>query len=249
MAGSSTQINPNFANDISFIGQVASTNATILATFGYHTGVLPGGDYISNLSDRATALLIEQFQWTFEDDFTKRDRPNIQSLVRSFVDQLQGCENSLQDIALFRSIDTANGSTLDGLGSIVGLLRTSSDDDVYRSDIKFQIYLNVSNGEPETIISALTSIVNAESVSYLENYPAGIILNAVVSSIPPSNLRERLEKIVAAGVKLQLTYNFAGGEPFGFSESNGAPTSGLGFTEYNYPAADINAGRLVEIIT
>lgn len=65
---SNPKINPNYKNDIAFIGQVTSLNNSIIATFGYHIFTLPESDYINNHVEIAKSLLLEQFQWTMENE-------------------------------------------------------------------------------------------------------------------------------------------------------------------------------------
>lgn len=178
-----------------------------------------------------------------------RTRPKIHNIIEALVKQLQIAEDTLNDMYIFTYIETAFGKQLDEIGDIVGIDRTSIDDDVYRSDIIFQIYINTSNGEPETLISVYRDIIDAVSVSYSEIHPAGVILNAISTQIPPPDIQTKMESISPSGVKLYLTYSLIGDDSFGFSEENGTPTTGLGFSEDGYPAGDSNAGRIVELIS
>ena len=190
--------------DISLFGFNIDTTYTeidtsSIGTFGYLRFLTDDTGYIPDHTEIAKALLIEQF---------KKDKPNLHGVVEAFVDQVQNCEDTLQDIYKFRSVLTANGEQLDLIGEMVGQPRTSADDDIYRADIIFKIYVNTSNGEPETLISALDQIVQANSIDYSETYPAGVLLNINVASRPiPENIIERMEQIKPAGVKLSMTYN------------------------------------------
>jgi len=186
--------------DVSLYGFNTQDNgellSSLIATYGYIGFAVVKIDYIANHTERALDLLIEEF---------RKDKPKLHGLIASFTNQMQDAEDTLYDLVRFRSIELASGKQLDELGVVLGLTRTSGDDDEYRADLYFQIFLNISNGEPETLIQSLQMITNAENIHYLGSYPAGVILtiNQAVGSLP-SNILEKMRRLKAAGVRLDL---------------------------------------------
>jgi hypothetical protein len=169
-----------------------------LASYGWLTWTPSYGGLISDHIERTINLLIEQF---------RVDRPFITTLVQSVAKSCQEIENVLYDLIRFRTIALSTGIQLDAIGSVVGCSRTSADDEVYRSDIYFQIYLNKSGGEPETLISALQRVTGA-TIDYSEPATATVLLmiNKFVRSLP-SNLKTKMKSLTAAGVSLELRYS------------------------------------------
>ena len=173
---------------------------------------------------------------------------NFQKYIKIFIDQLQECEDAAQQFANVRSINNATGILLDIAGEIVGVDRLGRSDSEYRTAIKNKILLNRSSGEPETVIQGLRIFANATNISYYEVWPAKI--NLVFSSVvaPPADLRESLEQIAPAGVKIYLNW-INEGEFFGFDGEGGFPAAPntAGFGEEGVGNEDIG-GNLVEEI-
>ena len=250
---------PN-VKDVSLFGDNvdASRNlvlsSSLVSTYGWLLWSPGPGGHIDNHVERTIALLIEQF---------RVERPKINSLVSSVAASCQEVEDVLYDLLRFRAVGYATGKQLDEIGAIVGLTRTSDNDDVYRDDIYFQIYLNKSNGEPETLISALQRVTGAH-IDYCEPSPATAILtiNQAVKPLP-ADLLKKMQSLAAAGVKLYVQYNNAV-DKFIFNgdvESDSAYppyyiagdpyfSAGLGFSElYISDSHTEGGGSLTELIT
>ena len=74
-------------------------------------------------------------------------------------------------------IDTMEGEQLDGIGSIVGEDRQGRSDAEYREAIRVRISLNVSSGEPETVIWLFKTLTDPTgAIDYFEDYPAGYVI-------------------------------------------------------------------------
>lgn len=225
----------------------------LIATYGYLDWQPDPGGHIGNIADRTCALLIEQF---------RVDRPRINALVRSVAQLCQDVENVLYDLIRYRAINLAVGKQLDRIGEIVGLSRTSTDDDAYRSDLYFQIFLNTSGGEPETLISALQRATGAARVDYCEPTPARVVLTANETTKPiQPNLLIRMQSLAAAGVKVDVQINNAANsfifngdvldaidEPPYYSCINDPYFSGLGFGELMPDESVEGGGAFTELI-
>lgn len=137
--------------------------------------------YISNMEERALALLAGQFRGTNPDG----TQTNFQRLISSFVASAQDLEDTIQQLRSQRNLDTAVGVQLDGLGEILGLERSSGETDSnYRERLKFQIFINESTGTPEELIKALAFLTDASEVIYFESYPASYQMSTNGTTFP-----------------------------------------------------------------
>jgi PKD repeat protein len=215
-------------------------------THGY--GVLSKINYVTvegtgiNMAQLIINLLIEQF---------RRDKQKLHGFLNSVAIMVQDIEDSLTDLKRFRGIISAEGTSLDLIGDIVGCPRTSVDDDIYRADIYFQIAINNSKGTAEELITALKRISGASAVDFSEGQPATITLtiNDTID-IPLETIIARLNKIRPAGVKLILKYTH-GNTPFIFGGEGSSPpyfSSGSGFGETGAGWETVG-GNIVELIS
>jgi len=178
--------------------------------------------YINDHVARAMLLMIEQF----------KPATNLKNFISSFIKELQKCEDTIRDLMTRRLISTAQGALLDEIGLIVGEDRNGRPDEIYRLAIYERIFVNVSNGEPETIIRVVKFWADCELVRYFEIYPAEILVNINSGLILP--LIATIQKIVPVCVSVSIS-NIYTTIPFSFSGEGGIPFSeGLGFSEHNY---------------
>lgn len=166
-------------------------NVLLISTFGWffkdeEVIVIP--DHVAT----AKSLLIEQF----------KTKENINKLVEVFAQEWADIEMVLYQMSIDRWIDTAQGVQLDNVADIVGITRDSRDDDDLREAVRFQIFTNNSQGDPETVIKAVLEITNATSVDYSETYPAGIQVST--NGIVPTDFEERMKRVIPAGVSITL---------------------------------------------
>jgi len=213
--------------NIAYIGQNSPLNVGNIGTFGYHTFLGVSSDVITDHVQRTLGLLIEQFE----------DKENINNFLTAIVEPIQEIEYQCNDFLRFRNIDDASGAQLDIVGAIAGEDRNFRTDDEYREAIIIRNILNKSFGEPETIILAVKTITKATQCSYLESYPAGVNINFKTVFSVPSNLREQIESIMLAGVRLGLTQS-DDNQDFAFGGEGGFPpepnTLGFGETGSGY---------------
>lgn len=171
---------------------------------------------IPNYFERAIALLASQFQIRNPDG----SLTNLQKLVQALSGQAQVINTQQQLLLTMRSLNTAQGIQLDGLGQILGLPRISGQSDAsYREDLQFQVFINGSNGTPEELIHILKFLTDATDVWYLELYPAAFWMTTNGLTFPPtpSDLVSIIQNVSPAGVEfvtLVATYDT---NPFVFS--------------------------------
>lgn len=155
---------------------------------------------ITNHVERALNLLVSQFKETN----SGQARNNIQKLIKCLVEQVQEIDNVNQQLLNQRSLNTALGVQLDKLGEILGLERQDGEsDEDYRERLKFQAFINNSDGTPEKVINILKVITNATKVRYHELHPAAFQLTTDGSSFPNpvSQLIDLISSSSPAGVQ------------------------------------------------
>ena len=118
---------------------------------------------MSHVVSDALRLYTEQF----------RESDNLLHLTSALLNNIPQLEQDYQDLLNNRWVDTAIGEQLDRMGDIVGVLRQGRSDNAYRSAIRFQIFINTSKTEPETIITATRVLSGGDFIRYWENYAAG----------------------------------------------------------------------------
>ena len=193
-----------YSKDISLFGfnydpiSHPELSSGLISTLGYlRWNPAPEG-HISDMVAKTVGLLVEQF---------RRERPFIAGLIAAVAVSCQEVEDVLFDLLRFRSVGGATGTQLDEIGKIVGLTRTGEDDD-YRNDIYFQIFINRSNGTPETLISCLETVTAAVKIELVEAFPARVIMTINQALKPlPGNLLAKMRRIKAAGVSLDIQVN------------------------------------------
>lgn len=172
---------------------------------------------IPNHVQRAIALLAGQFQQSLLDGEYSR----FQRLIQAFVTQFQEIDDVDQTLKSQRSIETSVGVQLDGLGQILGLSRLPDEsDDDYREKLKFQIFINKSNGTPEEIIAVLKFLTKATKIRYHEYYPAAFQMDTdgITFSVPPEQLVSAIQSVSPAAVQYTpITATYGAPLPFVFS--------------------------------
>lgn len=158
------------------------------------------------------ALLISQF----------KDKKIIQGLLTVFLKQCDGLNLVYEELRTLRWIDSSEGEQLDGLGDILVLRRDGRTDDRYREALKFKIFINVSKGQPETIIKAVKFFTNANTVDYSEIYPASSWVYTDGGDVP-FYITCALQDLMPAGVPINLIGTFGHNPSFQFGEGQTVP--------------------------
>lgn len=152
-----------------------------------------------------------------------KDKERIRAIVSSKTEQDQVLENTLHDLNNFRSIDTAVGVQLDGLGDILGIDRGGLNDEDYRARLKIKIVQNLSNGEPDRLITVYAFLTGATQIQYAEHYPAGVALMAN-APVPPGQetlIYREIQKIAPAGVRVDYIGEYDPDDAFAFEGTTG----------------------------
>jgi hypothetical protein len=110
----------------------------------------------------------------YSDQFS--DSQRIKDLTASLLKPLLSLRTSFEQLEEDRWIDTAEGVQLDELGAILGVARKGRTDSEYRLILRFQIFINTSKTEPETLIKATRVLSGGTFIRYWENPDAGFHL-------------------------------------------------------------------------
>lgn len=184
---------------------------------------------IDNYAERLKSLLLHQFQ----------DKETFLGFVDGFAISAQDLEDELFRFFNELSLNEAIGQQLDGIGEILGEPRLARNDDDYRAFLSVRITINISRGEPETLISVLAAITESTFVLLTEVFPARVEMFFNGATIP-ANLIDNMKLVKPAGVQLVLISNPTG-TPFVFA----GDASGEGLNEFGLDLG----GSLAEIYT
>ena len=146
-----------------------------------------------------------------------KDKPVIVGFLTQVANYANLLENLLQQMTTQRSVYTAIGTQLDQIGKIVGVDRSGLSDADYRNQIFFQIGVNSSRSNPESIIQIVKFITNSTYVKYDEEYPASVRIFVNGKDNIGDNITN-LKKIAPLGVDVQIEYINQGS--FGFDPPN-----------------------------
>jgi phosphomannomutase len=221
--------------NIAIFGQLVPFDMVQVASFGYFVG--PAPETIPDHVNSSMKLFVEQFE----------DSENFKSLASAFIRPYNEIEIQLAELNKIKDLNNATGDRLDILGEIVGEERKSRPDDEYRTAIRVKIFLNSSSGEAARIIQAAISFTQATRIDFIEDYPAGILLEITTPFPLPANLIDELEKIALAGVRIGISLS-NDGDDFIFDDEGGFFSGpGLGFGETG-AGFENEGGKFVELI-
>jgi hypothetical protein len=133
------------------------------------------------------------------------DKPNVQGLVKSYLQNIEKVEKIYEQLLNERGVFTAIGAQLDVIGTIVGQKRGGNADPEYRQDILNRIAINAADGTPEKIIEILKTITGSAKAQVFEHYPANV--HAFISGAPSNSVAEALQDITPAGVSSRLMFD------------------------------------------
>lgn len=182
---------------------------------------------------KVVALLLEQY----------KGQPKMEGLIKSFASQIQELENAFFDMVAKRTLDGAEGTILDEMGTIVVQDRLGFDDAFYRNLLKAKVGENTSQGEIEKIIQITQLLTGADLVHLQEWYPAGIGLffDRELDAALINFFYQRLNRVEVATVRLEALICFDPDEGFAFE---GGPGNAAGFGDINNSAT---GGKIAEL--
>lgn len=190
---------------------------------------------ISDHIARAEARLLEQY----------KQSERIRGIISDITIQVQQIEDMLFDVLDGRTIDTAIGQQLDNLGKILGLNRVpGQSDEEYRTLLKAQIIVNVSNGEPSQVINFFKILTNAMQI-YLGDLAFGevsVMSELVLTQDDVDLYFKQIKRVLGAGIRVESLGTFDIAEPFAFA---GTYAIGRGFGD----STDLTAGGKLATIS
>lgn len=136
-------------------------------------------------------------------------KPRLEAFLCTLGDQATQVELALWDLYTKRTLATAEGAQLDGIGRIVGEPRKGRTDEVYRVFLRVRILVNRSDGRIGDLYSILLQAFGqGAEVAILEHYPAAIqvILLDDIGDVAPSDFALYLRQAKAGGVRLDFVY-------------------------------------------
>lgn len=164
-----------------------------------------------------------------------RGKVRIEKVISSNADQWQEIEDATHAMFLNRALDNAEGLQLDNLGLIVGQSRPAGETDAnYRTLLLVKIGKNVSEGDPERLISVFNLLTGAGLV-HLQDLGGGHVMLSCDVAIPPALVDDyyaAMEDVAVGGVKVDYIVVFTPTLPFAFA---GGPIPGGGFGDSTAP--------------
>jgi hypothetical protein len=160
-----------------------------------------------------------------------RGKPNIEAAIRAIIGGKQELEDTFFDLFNKRlSLADAEGEQLDQYGTIVGQERLNFNDEFYRILLIARIGINISNGEPERIISTLKLFTSANFIHYMNLRNAEIALGSdgQINPLTVEFLIGNLQRTVMGGVRVNYLCMYDPDEAFSFAGDN-TKTIGMGF--------------------
>lgn len=195
------------------------------------------GICIDTHEEDAKNRLIEQY----------KKKPRIEGLVSALgAKQYQDIEDGICGLFDRLNIDLSEGVQLDGIGQIVGQKRMGASDDVYRLFLKTKVSANNSKSSIEDVISAWTILTGSENIEVKEIFPATVQISSDFNIPSPFDalIKDLLQDILGAGVRLEGILVFDPENAFAFAETPDNPNTG-GFGDLNDPNVGGEFARFV----
>lgn len=138
-------------------------------------------------------------------------KPDLASILRSYLAQAQDIEDALFEIISERCLDVAVGVQLDTLGRLVKQPRTTASDDRFRTAIRARIAINKSNGTAEDLIRVASLLLTefGEAFELRDEPPAQVRVTVIdaLQSGDPDLLAALLNEARLGGVRLLFQHN------------------------------------------
>lgn len=169
-----------------------------------------------------------------------RNKPNLNAVIEAIIGGSQELEDTFHALDKERmDLENTVGQQLDNYGTIVGQERLNFDDDFYRILLNARIGINVSEGEPERIISTAKKLTKAAFVHYmnLNKYEIAIGSDGIINPLSVEFLIQNLQRATMGSVRVNYLAIYDGEDSFSFDGTN-TKTIGKGFGSIY----DLNAG-------
>ena len=148
---------------------------------------------------QALGRLLEQF----------KNKTDLAAWLSTYIAEIQEVENMLVSLNTERTLDSAVGVQLDGIGRIIGQARDGQTDDVYRIRIKARIALNLSSGTVEEVLTIMGLVLDGCTFWWTSRPPASYVLDVhgATTTADAVEAAAIMGEASAAGVNSQLVYS------------------------------------------
>jgi hypothetical protein len=172
-----------------------------------------------------------------------KGKAGIANLASALVEPLQTLENTFMDLLTLRVLGAASGLQLDQLGDVVGIDRLGLGDAAYAQRISARILVNISNGDPETLIQIFKLLTQGSLVVYEEHFPAGygVMSNGPIPADQRDLILALMEAATGGGIRMDTFGVFDNSAPFAMA---GTIYPGGGFGSTLNPTAGGKLGQL-----
>ena len=170
------------------------------------------------MSFLATMLDMLTGAYSKSDEYTSRNNmppeTNIGKLFAVADWGLSLIGDNAEHIRLWSDIDNAEGAALDRHGANFGVARGDADDTFYRLLIRIKLLAQISGGDIDTILSAISGLyeIPAERIELYEIFPAKVQIAIFEDDLPESYMDIRdlvgmlTKRLLAAGIGLDMIY-------------------------------------------
>lgn len=171
--------------------------------------------HVTDHADQGVALLLDQY----------KEKPRIEALLRSYLDEVQELEDVIADIRASRDVDTTTGVHLEKIGRKVGQPRVGVDD-LYRVFIRVRIRVNASHGKAKDVIAVAKLATLGRACKFYPLYPASFVIDVLEplgATLTPlaGFIAGLIEEATAAGVGSSLHFSDSEeDETFAFSSDD-----------------------------
>jgi len=172
---------------------------------------------ITNHAEQALNRLLEQY----------KGKTNLINFIQVYLKQVQDIEDSLEDFDKLLDIGESSGQQLDEIGDIVVQPRLGNTDERYRILLYTKIGINTSKGESPKVIEIFKILTEADHVHLINLGLGNIELETTAEFADQDEVNfifESVQKLLAAGVRVEEIRCTDPVEAFGFNNGNpGAP--------------------------
>lgn len=130
------------------------------------------------------------------------DSPVIVGIAESWAEAIQQIEDSLLEFTENNGVSNATGSTLDIIGSWMGVERQGRLDESYRTAILGRANSEGMDGTTEKLLSGMRVLTGSNLVSFFEVYPA--TLYPIIGQGWVNGIVEEIQRIRPAGVETRI---------------------------------------------
>lgn len=140
------------------------------------------------------------------------DSAKLKALLEAFGTQAQAVDDALLELLALRSIDTATGAQLDGIGDNLFEQREGQSDDQYRVRLRAKLIVNASSGLTEEIFAIIRLMLGEDTTIKLRLHSRsmnGTLSVVTVDSYTAAELIQAGRMVLKAtplGVRLAFIY-------------------------------------------